>query len=762
MEEAYEAYNKISDYKDCRKRAFASLFQIQTKQFEFATIYPGQTILWGQFEQNNDISDGMEPIEWVILDSNGEYIRLISKEILDNQPYSTEGSENKWETSSLRKWLNETFYTSAFGPDFQKMITADPVTGDYVSILSAENNLYEKDSAWNFFDTYADTECVATEYARAGLSPNSRGYCDWWLRPSQQNTDKGEIIWKDGYILDNTNPSYLSVVANAGVRPVIWIKLDYAPIYSSPWIEEPASEAPDIVPSPYVDKAWHRYLRAAITDSPLIVEGSVQFVRKALLPSDSGGRDIPCRDYTFSVLSILYGSYEKEEICVLVPGNASVYDFDMGKRYILFLNTEDQYTNPSDPTADNLYQAYRIRCRLFDDQISHLIVGGYNTDYFHDNSRRRRLMTRNDMLDFIHEIKGWMEPEQNPQEPEQNPQEPEPPQQEQDPDMVEVLAPAPEGTAPFVSINADNVVSYLKAALTDSSMVAEGIIGSKRSYQPHTYPDQNNPVQWNIYTFKIHHVFAGHRVDDLYPLQDQIDLLVPGDNPALDYEVGGRYIVVVNSPDSVFYPSDTLILYQGYQIRCKLSVGDSNVIHHLQIGDFAADYPKTKQEFEALIEETVGLGDRYYNPKDYYIHEDWSIESVVRRAPLIARVTVRNIIGEQNPETWICLCTIRVPADVWEGDIPAVPDQEFKIRVPRGSVAVGQTYVVCIQRHVDQIDREGNPLCLQPYSIVDILGKPAIIYDTVYEPAAKNYWVFHINDKWAVDKIQAALKARRQ
>ncbi len=156
------------------------------------------------------------------------------------------------------------------------------------------------------------------------------------------------------------------------------------------------------------------------------------------------------------------------------------------------------------------------------------------------------------------------------------------------------------------------------------------------------------------------------------------------------------------------------------------------------------------------------MGDRYYNPKDYYIHEDWSIESVVRRAPLIARVTVRNIIGEQNPETWICLCTIRVPADVWEGDIPAVPDQEFKIRVPRGSVAVGQTYVVCIQRHVDQIDREGNPLCLQPYSIVDILGKPAIIYDTVYEPAAKNYWVFHINDKWAVDKIQAALKARRQ
>ena len=54
-----------------------------------------------------------KPIEWIYI-SHGEHTSiLISKYILDVKPYDTSGTAVNWDSSSIRKWLNEDFYNQA-------------------------------------------------------------------------------------------------------------------------------------------------------------------------------------------------------------------------------------------------------------------------------------------------------------------------------------------------------------------------------------------------------------------------------------------------------------------------------------------------------------------------------------------------------------------------------------------------------------------------------------------------------------------------
>ena len=79
-------------------------------------------IVFGAYEQDGDLTNGTEPIEWEILDSNENGTLLISRYILDVQPYDDEGDDVGWEECSLRKWLNGDFINSAFTKNEQDLI----------------------------------------------------------------------------------------------------------------------------------------------------------------------------------------------------------------------------------------------------------------------------------------------------------------------------------------------------------------------------------------------------------------------------------------------------------------------------------------------------------------------------------------------------------------------------------------------------------------------------------------------------------------
>jgi len=79
-------------------------------------------IVFGAYEQDGDLENGPEPIEWEILDSNENGTLLISRYILDVLPYDNERNDVGWEECSLRKWLNADFINLAFTKNEQVLI----------------------------------------------------------------------------------------------------------------------------------------------------------------------------------------------------------------------------------------------------------------------------------------------------------------------------------------------------------------------------------------------------------------------------------------------------------------------------------------------------------------------------------------------------------------------------------------------------------------------------------------------------------------
>ena len=77
----------------------------------------GKIVKFGAYEQDNDLSNGPEPIEWIILKrfDNGNY-ELMSKYCLDQVDYDTK-EKVKVEESAIVKWMNNEFYNEAFNEE---------------------------------------------------------------------------------------------------------------------------------------------------------------------------------------------------------------------------------------------------------------------------------------------------------------------------------------------------------------------------------------------------------------------------------------------------------------------------------------------------------------------------------------------------------------------------------------------------------------------------------------------------------------------
>ena len=82
----------------------------------------GDIVKFGSYEQDNNLSNGAEKIEWIVLDAlDGKYL-LLSRQVLDAHAYNDVEKAVSWETCTLRKWLNEDFLATAFTDREQKKI----------------------------------------------------------------------------------------------------------------------------------------------------------------------------------------------------------------------------------------------------------------------------------------------------------------------------------------------------------------------------------------------------------------------------------------------------------------------------------------------------------------------------------------------------------------------------------------------------------------------------------------------------------------
>ena len=127
-----------------------------------------------------------------------------------------------WKDSSVRSWLNNDFYKSAFDSEERSRICSQKVDvkagKDKVFLLS-------RDEVEAYFPTKADRLCEASEYAVSrNAYVNTKTGCSWWLLRTA-GTKKGNVmsVNSDG-AMDYDGGKVES--KRGTVRPAIWISVE--------------------------------------------------------------------------------------------------------------------------------------------------------------------------------------------------------------------------------------------------------------------------------------------------------------------------------------------------------------------------------------------------------------------------------------------------------------------------------------------------------------------------------------------------------
>ena len=211
---AVAAYLAAGNYKDAPQK-------VRDNQLKDCQI--GATVILGSYEQDNDQSNGKEPIEWVVVAEKEGQVLLLSKYCLDYRPFNNAKS-NSWGGCSLRTWLNGSFYNGAFSGQ-EKGLIQSTRNQYYTDRYSTEKVFLLSQSEANACSTDI-RKAVATPWA---VAQGARGgqYISWWLRTQDYNIHYVKRMGSDGVtggygeVYDwSSVPKYSS----SGVRPAIWIK----------------------------------------------------------------------------------------------------------------------------------------------------------------------------------------------------------------------------------------------------------------------------------------------------------------------------------------------------------------------------------------------------------------------------------------------------------------------------------------------------------------------------------------------------------
>lgn len=202
----------------------------------YKSLSVGESLTFGHYEQDGEIYSE-EDIEWLVLAKTEHAALLISKYALSCQPYYTVNGDVTWETSSVRKWLNDTFFNKAFSVEEQRMIFTTNVVNDDNDQYGTKggNNTYDKvfllstDEANEYFKSDEDRKCPVTDYVLnqgvfvyGGNKVDGKPTGPWWLR--SPGMDQSHACCA------NENVSYGGYTVNTKqtvfVRPAMWISVE--------------------------------------------------------------------------------------------------------------------------------------------------------------------------------------------------------------------------------------------------------------------------------------------------------------------------------------------------------------------------------------------------------------------------------------------------------------------------------------------------------------------------------------------------------
>ena len=189
----------------------------------------GETIEFGNYPQDKDGTE--KPIEWIVMKNEGNQILLLSKYVLDAKPYNKEWEDVTWETSDIRQWLNNEFYTTAFNKAEKAKIQTSLIKNEDNSKYGTNGGndtedkvflLSEKETE-TLFSNKEERIAKATEYAtKSGVYVNEEKAAWWWLRSPGDNSKNAAEVWNYGWVGRSGDDVDCS---NDGVRPALHLNL---------------------------------------------------------------------------------------------------------------------------------------------------------------------------------------------------------------------------------------------------------------------------------------------------------------------------------------------------------------------------------------------------------------------------------------------------------------------------------------------------------------------------------------------------------
>ena len=198
----------------------------------YADVKVGDIIEFGSYEQDNDLSNGPEPIGWRVLEVSGGSALIVSEYALDVRAYNKEWVDVTWAECTLRKWLNGKFYDTAFNEEEKGRIALTEVenadnpeygteggedTEDRIFLLSLGE-------AERYFEDDEDRRAFPTEYAiaRNVWVWEKTGTVWWWLRSPGDIGGIAAGVFADGSLLNIGPFVYYYWYA---VRPALRLKM---------------------------------------------------------------------------------------------------------------------------------------------------------------------------------------------------------------------------------------------------------------------------------------------------------------------------------------------------------------------------------------------------------------------------------------------------------------------------------------------------------------------------------------------------------
>ncbi len=112
----------------------------------FASARTGDIITFGSYEQDNNLYNGKEPIEWIVVETFPQCIKLVSRYALECMRFNAGLWATGWANSDVRRWLNNTFMSSAFTAEEQSMIdlARTPNRGNSAWGVESQGDTYDK------------------------------------------------------------------------------------------------------------------------------------------------------------------------------------------------------------------------------------------------------------------------------------------------------------------------------------------------------------------------------------------------------------------------------------------------------------------------------------------------------------------------------------------------------------------------------------------------------------------------------------------